>query len=97
MPKNIYNWRRLNIDLDYWGLQVEKVECHWIVLLNIFVETVINVFFVIVVVQDSLINRKLKYKNNSIYLEYKFFVINVFTVTFDQFDASLLKKISSLP
>ncbi len=70
MPKKKYSWGCLNIDLDYGGLQVEKAECHWVVLLNIFVETVINVFcFFVVVVQDSLINRKLKYKNNSIYLE----------------------------
>ncbi len=39
------------------------------------------------VFQHSLINRK-----NSIYLKKKYFVINIFTVTFDQFDVSLLNK-----
>ncbi len=51
------------------------------VLLNISVETMIHFY------QDSLMNRKLK-KN----IDLKWKCINIFTVTLDQFNASLLNK-----
>ncbi len=57
-----------------------------VVLHNIFVETVIYLFF-----QDSQINRKFKrtaFIRNIIFCN----IINVCTVTFDQFNAYLLNK-----
>ncbi len=58
-----------------------------VVLLHILVETVIIVLF------SGLIN-ELKVQKNSSYLKYKSnnIIINVFTVTFEQFNASLLNK-----
>ncbi len=56
-----------------------------VVLLRIFVETEIYFIF-----QDSLMNRK--FKRTAFKIE--IYGINVFTVTFDQFNASLLKSIN---
>jgi len=48
-------------------------------LLNIFVETLISIF------QDSLVNRK--FRRSAFIVFYN--IINIFTVTFDQFNVSL--------
>ncbi len=55
-------------------------------LLHIFVETMMHFYS-----QDSLMNRKFK-RPHLFEIEIFCNIINVFTVTFDQFDASLLNK-----
>ncbi len=56
------------------------------VLLNIFVETVIHLF------QDPLINKKIIYFIRNIFCG----IINVFSVTFDQFNVLLLNIMINL-
>ncbi len=80
LQKSFYVY--LLLKKHFWLLSMLKT----VVLLNIFVEIVIHFIF-----QDSLMNRKFK---RTVFFEIEIVcnIVNVFTITFNQLNASLLNK-----